>query len=531
MKTNLLSLFVLFQLFPLIGAAQLFPVLVKDINPTGSGQPLGMTALGNKIVFMAEDGTNGIEPWISDGTEAGTFMIKDINPGAANSMEIGGVGATDYFIKRGNDLFFKANDGINGKELWITDGTETGTRMVKDINPGGLYTVQYFMLFNERLYFSAKDTAAASFETRMWVSDGTEAGTYQFADISPRVFGHAIVNNKLYFGADSVGKGHELWVTDGTPEGTKMVKDIYPGQYNSSPENITAFGNKVIFSADSAGKGREPWISDGTSDGTFMLADIYPAGVNINNSSAPRNFIEFQGRMYFSAKEVGRNEVWVTDGTSAGTFRFTNINTETEAGPGHFCVFNDKLWFVASTTEGIGIWNTDGTEAGTAQFMLMYSHSLTPINGKMYFISNVASGLWVTDGTVANTNDLPPIGGYSQKMVLGFIQAENQMFITASYIDNVGIELYKLDTPQAIKESETNNKEILFPNPASEMISVKNLAANFNQTLSISDMKGNLIMQSIKPAGQAQFDIAINDLKPGMYILSSGNYSWKFIKR
>jgi len=70
MKTILLSLFVQFQLFPLIGTAQLFPVLVKDINPTGDGQPLGMTALGNKIVFMAEDGTNGFEPWISDGTEA-----------------------------------------------------------------------------------------------------------------------------------------------------------------------------------------------------------------------------------------------------------------------------------------------------------------------------------------------------------------------------------------------------------------------------------------------------------------------------
>jgi ELWxxDGT repeat protein len=81
------------------------------------------------LFFAANDGTRGHELWKSDGTSTGTVLVKDIRPGA--------FGSYPYSLTNvGGRLFFIANDGTNGRELWISDGTSTGTVLVKDINQG-----------------------------------------------------------------------------------------------------------------------------------------------------------------------------------------------------------------------------------------------------------------------------------------------------------------------------------------------------------------------------------------------------------
>ena len=89
-----------------------------------------VTKLGTKVIFSADDGTNGRELWISDSTNSGTFMIKDINPGNNSSNPTGPMKEMNGFI------YFSANDGVHGYELWRTDGTEAGTTMVKDVRQG-----------------------------------------------------------------------------------------------------------------------------------------------------------------------------------------------------------------------------------------------------------------------------------------------------------------------------------------------------------------------------------------------------------
>jgi ELWxxDGT repeat protein len=107
------------------------PFLVKDILPGAfNSYPRFLTALGNTLFFSANDGVNGTELWKSDGTAAGTVLVKDIFPGSgfyisSNPCNLTAVGST---------LFFSANDGVN-RELWKSDGTAAGTVLVKDIRP------------------------------------------------------------------------------------------------------------------------------------------------------------------------------------------------------------------------------------------------------------------------------------------------------------------------------------------------------------------------------------------------------------
>ena len=93
--------------------------------------PWNLTAVGNTLYFAAIDGTNGVELWKSDGTASGTVMVKNIRSGSLSSSPY-------EFTAIGNTLYFAANDGTNGIELWKSDGTASGTVMVKDIYPGGI---------------------------------------------------------------------------------------------------------------------------------------------------------------------------------------------------------------------------------------------------------------------------------------------------------------------------------------------------------------------------------------------------------
>jgi ELWxxDGT repeat protein len=85
--------------------------------------------VGNKLFFTANDGSKGQELWVSHGSATGTRLVRDIR--------LGPVGSSPRELTAvGQQVVFWANDGSTGEELWISDGTETGTRQLANLNPG-----------------------------------------------------------------------------------------------------------------------------------------------------------------------------------------------------------------------------------------------------------------------------------------------------------------------------------------------------------------------------------------------------------
>ena len=370
-------------------------------------------------VFNAFDGTHGYELWVTDGTATGTSLVLDIYPGASFGNPV-----NTTALGNGKALF-SANDGASnhGNELWVTDGTAAGTSMVLDINPTGDSAPSNFgALGNGVVLFRASDGTHGQ---ELWATDGTAAGTSMVKDINagtgdslPQLFA-AIGNGKALFRAtDGATHGAELWVTDGTSAGTSMVLDINAGTGNSSPGNFTVIGSgKVLFSATdgTSNHGTELWVTDGTAAGTSMILDINAGTGNSN----PAKFAALgNGKFVFSATDNAHGqELWVTDGTGAGTSLVLDISPSAGSIPNYLTALgNGKVLFRANDgTHGTELWITDGTAAGTSMVKDIYpgtgNSSPTKFtalgNGKSVFsATDSAHGaeLWVTDGTAAGTS-------------------------------------------------------------------------------------------------------------------------------
>ncbi len=202
---------------------------------------------------------------------------------------------TVYFVANSTDT--KSFD-FEVNELWKTDGTAAGTVLVKDIEPGPTGSSPHDLtLVNGTLFFAAFDDAHGD---QLWKSDGTTAGTVPVMDLTPGFSGpdsdvpHAVFNGMFYFVANDGTSGTELWKTDGVT--TTLVADISPGGAGSAPDQLTVVNGELYFTATDGTHGTELWKTDGTTAGTVMVADLSPAG-----ESNPSHLTDVNGTLFFDA--------------------------------------------------------------------------------------------------------------------------------------------------------------------------------------------------------------------------------------
>lgn len=416
--------------------------MVQDIAPgVGGSDPFG-TDVNGSLFFAANDGTSGSELWTSDGTAIGTTMVRDINPGAGSS--------SPYGINVNGTYLFFADDGVHGPELWRSDGTFAGTVMLKDIDLGPLGSFPDWLTdVNGTLFFTANDGTG----TELWKSDGTAFGTVMVKDIGTGVGSNPVyltnVNGTLFFSADDGTHGQELWISDGTPSGTKMVKDINPAG-SSVPTRLTAVNGTLYFRGIDAINGDELWKSDGTPAGTVRVKDINPGPVG----SGPDFLTNVNGTLFFNADDgTNGQELWKSDGTAAGTLMVKDINPGGVSSPNVLTAVNGMLFFRADDgINGTELWKSDGTATGTVMVKdINPGGSSGPIysvnvNGTLYFQATdgpTGYELWKCDGTPSGTvlaMDINPVGS-SNPFFLANVNGT--MFFSAD--DGVhGQELWKV---------------------------------------------------------------------------------------
>jgi len=370
-------------------------------------------SFGISIFFMANDGTVGKELWRTDGTPAGTVFVKDIHAGASSTN-------TSSMTAALGKLFFQADDGISGAELWVSDGTSGGTFMVKDINPGPTGSSPVVLAATStEIFFSANDGTQG---TELWKSDGTATGTVLVSDINPGTgssspTGAAVLAGSIIFQATDGVDGRELWKSDGSVSGTILVKDIRSGSFSSYPKNFTVFNGEVYFSASDGAKGTELWKTDASAAGTLLVKDIRPGLY----SSSPDNLTASGPTLFFTANDGTHGvEIWATDGSAAGTNMLKDVKPGSSSGVYGKVVQTDFGIFFGGTdgTHGLEPWKSDGTTAGTVMVKDINPtassssfNTLLSTGGYVYFQAEDGvngNHLWVSNGTASGTFFLTP---------------------------------------------------------------------------------------------------------------------------
>ena len=395
------------------GAGTGFFASINDINdPADSSSPSNKTVFNNKLIFSANNGIDGVEPWEYDGTTGTIAILKNINPGASSSF------AGQYgFKSAGSYLYFAANDGTNGMELWKTDAVFGGTTsLVNNINSGSSSSNPQSMYnLSDTLIFVADDGNGPE----LWRSNGTNTAMIQ--NIQPLSFPNPPVivgalNNKIYFAADNGSIGSELYVTNGLSAGTSLVKDIHHSGFGttSSIPWLESFNSAIYFPATKDNYNESLGLnkSDATTGGTSEV--VAPGGAtNFRLSTVPGKAVG--SIMYFRAFTTAENEeLWKTDGTAVGTVLLKDIATgATSSAPNNFTAFGTKLLFTANNgTNGDELWISDGTTVGTTLLKDVRTgatgsaiQDITVVGTKAFFTADDGTNgreLWVTDGTTTS---------------------------------------------------------------------------------------------------------------------------------
>jgi ELWxxDGT repeat protein len=512
---------------------------IQSFHPN-SFRPAPVFAFGNRIYFAADDGVHSWEVWRSDGTAAGTrrvtdfpdptaygFAVEEVNGRAVvtvftNNTRRPALWATDgdprsttklrdcvggcagpaplgsgVLGRAGGRMLFVSQDAAHGRELWSTDGTRAGTRMLIDLCPGSCSS---FIYQDSPLLGGLSFGVLNGSDPQLWLSDGTAAGTRPLTHLSlaaRRVqLGSAFpaaAGNRIFFSVVSF-EGEQLWVIENGRE--RQVTNLNPEAPSADPQALTVLGDRLLFQAVT-GNGVTPglWQTRGTAattslilaplnpparpfspvmvaagswaaylqetearSGNFQLwrTDGTPAGTAQLTHIEPPDRIDLQlaaltnGRVLFIVERADRRELWRSDGTPDGTVLVEVIpGSASSPPPASLTALGTEAWLATGEETGgpLDVWRTDGTTAGTVRVASLVGDVQMKLpfvraGGKVYFATTSPSGskdgvLWISDGTLSGTRGLLGGPGFSVLEMKEF--AGNLFFLIAESAETAAL--------------------------------------------------------------------------------------------
>lgn len=534
---------------------------VRSFNDT----PLGLTAVGQRLYFTVYDPAWGEELWTSDGSAAGTTIVRDIVPGAGSStpyflIALGGSlyfaaslqqpsipnyqvalwrsdgspsgtvelhrytsrndeksEAPIYLTAVGSRMFFVAGDREAGSELWVSDGTPGGTVRVKDITTPGYGSDPTAMATTyNQLFFKADD---GDHGYVFWALDRGGVNVQRILDLpyskgATVVFGPWIIGAQAFFGVQGAADYDGLWVSNGTPGGTYLLNRGFAESYNSS-RPATVVGGNLLFSGTGA-EGEELWTTDGAVEGTRRLKSF--GAVSLVSLTTVGKTV------FFVEHNTGRARLWKSDGTADGTVLVSSRTIGLEfSGPQQLTAAGNRLFFVVESEQtGSELWVSDGTDAGTRLARDIqpgagssYPSELTPYGNTINFAADDGQhgcALWRSDGTADGTWLVKNIAGgqinpYGETCPSNLIVASSGIFFGA-YDAEHGRELW-------ISDGTTDGTRLVKDiRPGSESSGLDSPAVIYGRLLFSADdgVHGAELWQSDGSTGGTQL---ILDLVPG----------------
>ncbi len=421
--------------------AQTTPELMVDFN-IGTGNhtesyishPFFPTVFNNKVYYIGQDSFSGHELCVTAGDSASTQIVVDFNAGYDATF--------DYFnnaagigVNFANNMVFVANASSYNAELLKSDGTSSGTKVVRDFNgaysssnPRGItvfnnhlfvgftvfdtnYNQNNYLyvfdtlfnavdsfsnidigqpfVFNGQLYYSVYFDTLRQYGLIKIDSNFNVSSIFCNADIISKFSDIGVLDSIVLIGAYSNSMGEELFYFQ--TDSVRLFLDINNGSGSSSPQNFSFYKDRLLFSADDGAKGNELWSTDGTVSGTKLLKDIALG----NASSYPLGFKDYNNRLFFTAYDTALGyELWKTDGSDSGTTLVKDIFKEVynydknTRDVKNLYVHNNKLYFSAYTSSfGYELFVSKG-DTGSTQLV----YNINPddndfLNAPMNFIT------------------------------------------------------------------------------------------------------------------------------------------------
>lgn len=455
------------------------------IQGIGSSSPKYLTPYNNKLYFFAEEINTGRELFTVDATNA-PKLVTNLNAGNKNAL------SSSYnspMAGIGTRVYFTADNGASGEELYQYDGTNLPT-IARDIVLGAdSSSPDNFVVLNNILYYRAS-TPNEGYELHSY--DPSSTVETRLTDIATgkdsSIFSDIVVfNNNIYFPADDKTNGMELWTYNLLTQQASMVADIYTGAGNSSePKNLTVINGKLYFSATEASYGRELYEYDGTNPPQRVtdIASNFLSGVPTSPGVA---FIGFNSKIYFAGRdnnyEIHLHEYDPATQTSKLAYK---INPSGNSDPRYFAVYKNRLFFTANDgANGIELWVYDGTN------------------------------------TPSLMADICP--GPNSSMPEALTVVGDDLYFVANDCNNTGVELMKYNQDLVgIPNTLFDGGLDVYPNPVQKDLHL-NLTLKRNERLRVrvADMTGRSFYDTDTieyPKGRTKLEVPMRDMPAGAYI-------------